>query len=65
MVEAATAIGQSEPFRHNALAAQGAGVPEDDLADAVEVLVEGDTVAGVAEKDRQRVLSTPPRLLAG
>ena len=32
-------------------------MPEDDLAVAVEVLVEGDTVAGVAEKGRQRVLS--------
>ena len=32
-------------------------MPEDDLAVAVEVLVEGDTLAGVAEKGRQRVLS--------
>ena len=32
-------------------------MPEDDLAVAGEVLVEGDTVVGTAEEGRQRVLS--------
>ena len=43
-------------------------MPEDDFAVAVEMLVEGDTVAGVAEKGRQRVLSIlkpcPAKVLA-
>ena len=55
----------AEAFRYDALAAQGAGVPEDDRAVAVEVLVEGDAVIRAAKEIGQRALPVLKPFTAG
>ena len=62
MVDAAGAI--AEPLRDDAFAAESAGVLEDGRAVAVEMLVEGDTVAGVAEQIGEHGLAALDRLPA-
>ncbi len=51
MIDAAGAVGRTEALGDDALTAERAGVPEDDRAVAVEMLVEGDTVIRAAQQN--------------
>ena len=53
MIGSTRAIRRAEALRHDALAAECAGVPEDDRPVAGVVLVEGDALVGMTEKLRQ------------
>ena len=68
MVDAAGAVLRAEPLRDDALAAERAGVLEDDRAVALEMLIERDAVAGVSEQIGERGLAAldrlPPEVLA-
>jgi transposase len=68
VIDAAGAVGGAEALRDDAFAAQGTGVPEDNLTVAVEVPVEGDPVIRAAKEIGQRVLAVlkprPPQVLA-
>ena len=52
---------RAKPLGHNAFAAERAGVPEDDHAVTVKVLVEGNTVARAVEKLGQCALAALER----
>jgi hypothetical protein len=54
VIDAAGAVGRTEALGDDALTAERAGVPEDDRAVAVEVLVEGDAVIRAVEEIGQQ-----------
>jgi hypothetical protein len=64
VIDPTSAIRRSKPFRYDALAAERAGMRENLRAVACEVVVEGNTVAGVSEKISERALAALERLLA-
>lgn len=53
MVDSTGAVRRTQPLRDDVLAAEGAGMFEEDCASTVVVLVEGDTLMGAAQKPRQ------------
>src|SRR4029079_18047306 len=57
VIDPTSAIRRSEPFRHDAFAAKGAGVLKDRRAVSCEMLVKGDTVAGLVDKLSETALA--------
>jgi hypothetical protein len=57
MRRTAGSVGRAEPLRYDAFTAQRAGVPVDDGAVALEMLVEGDVAMSVVWKLSERLLT--------